>query len=66
VGNLPRHAAESAAAAGRLVIKRTQEPKVSQQLFLAWRSAHKGKALQWMVKRLAEKAWLERALQIAD
>lgn len=66
VGNLPRHAAESAAAAGKLVIKRTQEPKVSQQLFLAWRSAHKGKALQWMVKRLAEKGWLERALQDAD
>jgi DNA-binding transcriptional LysR family regulator len=65
VGNLPRHAAQRAVEAGKLVIKRTEAPKVSQQLFLAWRSGHKGKALQWMVKRLQEKGWFERALQDA-
>jgi len=62
VGNLPRHLAEREAAAGRLVIKRTEEPKVTAQLFLAWRTAHKGKALAWFVKRLREPGWLDRAL----
>ena len=65
VGNLPRQAAQHAAAAGKLVIMRTEEPKVSAQLFVAWRTSHKGKALQWFVKRLEEKDWLERALQDA-
>jgi DNA-binding transcriptional LysR family regulator len=66
VGNLPRGVAQRAVAAGKLVIKSTEEPKVSAQLFMAWRNGHKGKALQWFVKRLEEKNWLERALQEAD
>ena len=63
VGNLPRHLAEREAAAGRLVIKCTEEPKVTAQLFLAWRTTHKGKALAWFVKRLREPGWLDRALR---
>ena len=63
VGNLPRDLAEREAAAGRLVIKRTEEPKVSSPLFLAWRTSHKGRALAWFVKRLREPGWLESALR---
>lgn len=63
VGNLPRHIAEREAAAGRLVIKQTEEPKLSAPLFLTWRTEHKGKALQWFVKRLQEPGWLEHALR---
>ena len=66
VGNLPRHLAEREAAAGRLVIKTTEEPKHSAPLFLTWRTEHKGKALQWFVKRLQEPGWLERALRAAE
>jgi DNA-binding transcriptional LysR family regulator len=66
VGNLPRCAAEPEVAAGRLVIRQTEEPKISAQLLLAWRAGHKGKALQWFVKRLQEPGWLERALCAAD
>jgi DNA-binding transcriptional LysR family regulator len=66
VGNLPRHIAEREAKAGRLVIKQTEEPKFSAQLFLAWRTEHKGKALQWFAKRLQEPGWLEQALRTAD
>lgn len=66
VGNLPRRAAERAAAAGKLVIKRTEEPKVSAQLFMAWRTGHKGRALQWFVERLEEQDWLDHALRAAD
>jgi DNA-binding transcriptional LysR family regulator len=62
VGNLPRHLAEQEVAAGRLVTKRTEEAKISTALFLAWRTAHKGKALAWFVKRLREPGWLEHAL----
>jgi DNA-binding transcriptional LysR family regulator len=66
VGNLPRHIAEREAAAGRLVIKQTEEPKISAPLFLAWRTEHKGKALQWFAARLQEPGWLEQALRVAD
>ncbi len=63
VGNLPRHIAEREAAAGTLMIKQTEEPKLSAQLFLAWRTDHKGKALQWFVKQLQQPGWLEQALR---
>jgi DNA-binding transcriptional LysR family regulator len=67
VGNLPRHRAETEAAAGRLVIKATEEPKVSAPLFLAWHTAHKGKALRWFVRRLEQDPdWLARALRFPD
>ncbi|MFN7086352.1 MAG: LysR family transcriptional regulator [Burkholderiales bacterium] len=63
VGNLPRPLAKREAAAGRLLIKQTEEPKLSAQLSLAWRSGHQGKALQWFTKRLQQPGWLEHALQ---
>lgn len=66
VGNLPRHIAEREVAAGRLVIKETEEPKVSAPLYLAWRTRHKGKALAWFVQRLREDPdWLEQTLRSA-
>ncbi len=66
VGNLPRHVAEREAAAGRLVIKQTEEPKVSAPLFLAWRTKHKGKALAWFLDRLKTPGWLEAALRAQE
>lgn len=66
VGNLPRYIAEREAAAGRLVIKETEEPKVTAPLYLAWRTQHKGKALKWFVQRLrGDSDWLEQALAAA-
>jgi len=66
VGNLPRYIAEREAAAGRLVIKQTEEPKVTAPLFAAWRTRHKGKALSWFVQRLRnDPGWLGRALESA-
>lgn len=62
VGNLPRYLAEREHAAGTLKIKQTEEPKISQTLFTAWRTAHKGKALAWFVERLKEPGWLDKAL----
>jgi DNA-binding transcriptional LysR family regulator len=65
VGNLPRCLAETAVANGQLVIRRTEEPKVSQMLFVAWRTAHKGKALKWFVEQVSAESWLDRALHTA-
>ncbi len=61
-GNLPRYLAEPEVKAGRLVIKRTEEPRQESPLYLAWRTAHRGKALQWFLKRLQEPRALERLL----
>ncbi|MBS1218888.1 MAG: LysR family transcriptional regulator [Proteobacteria bacterium] len=65
VGYLPQCLAAAAAARGELVIKQTEEPKVSQMLFLAWRTAHRGKALRWFVDQAYAPGWLDRALGAA-
>ena len=62
VGNLPRYLAQREHAAGALVVRQTEEPKIRQTLHLAWRAAHKGKALAWFVERLTEPGWLDKAL----
>lgn len=62
VGYLPQCLAAVAAGKGELVIRRTEEPKVSQMLYLAWRTTHRGKALKWFVEQVSAKGWLERAL----
>lgn len=64
IGNLPRAVAEREAAAGRLVVKRTEEPKLRAPLYLAWRTAHKGRALRWFAQHLAQPGWLDAAMHI--
>ncbi|MBX3666582.1 MAG: LysR family transcriptional regulator [Burkholderiales bacterium] len=63
VGYLPRCLTAAAAARGELVIRKTEEPKVSQMLYLAWRTAHRGKALRWFVGQVCARGWLEHALE---
>lgn len=55
VGYLPLHMTREDVAAGRLVIKEVVEPKPAGPTFLAWRTGHKGKALEWWVARLQDK-----------
>jgi DNA-binding transcriptional LysR family regulator len=66
IGNLPRYLVEPEVRAGRLVVKRTQEPRQAIPLYLAWRTAHRGKALQWFTKRLQEPGALEQLLKKAS
>lgn len=66
VGYLPQCLAMTATAKGELVIRRTEEAKVSQMLYLAWRTAHRGKALKWFVEQAGSKGWLEHALHAAS
>lgn len=66
VGYLPRYIAQEEMAAGRLLIRQTEEPKMTAPLYLAWRTQHKGRGLQWFVERLQrEPDWLERILTSA-
>ena len=65
VGYLPQCLAQAAAARGELVLKRTEEAKVSQMMYLAWRTASRGKALKWFVDRVDQPGWLDRALETA-
>lgn len=62
VGYLPQCLAATSAAKGELVIRRTEEPKVSQTLYLAWRTTQRGKALKWFVEQVGAKGWLDHAL----
>lgn len=57
VGYLPRHVIEKDVAEGTLIIKQTVEPKTDTRLFIAWRSAERGKALRWWLKRLEDPAF---------
>jgi DNA-binding transcriptional LysR family regulator len=66
VGYLPRCLALAAVERGDLVIRRTEEPKVSQMLHIAWRTAHKGRALKWFVEQAGSQGWLDRALRAAS
>jgi DNA-binding transcriptional LysR family regulator len=65
VGYLPQCLAQAAAARVELVLKRTEEAKVSQMMYLAWRTASRGKALKWFVDRVDQPGWLDRALETA-
>ena len=51
-GYLPAHAAAPLIKAKRLVAKEVEEIKPSGNLYYAWRSQEKGKALRWFLKRL--------------
>ena len=66
VGYLPQCLAAAAVTRGELVIKQTEEAKVSQMLFLAWRTAHRGKALKWFVDQVFVPGWLDRALRSGE
>jgi DNA-binding transcriptional LysR family regulator len=51
-GYLPAHAAAPLIKAKRLVVKAVEEVTPVGNLYYAWRSQEKGKALRWFLKRL--------------
>jgi DNA-binding transcriptional LysR family regulator len=53
-GYLPAHAAAPLIKAGRLVAKEVDEIKPAGNLYYAWRSREKGKALRWFLQRLED------------
>jgi DNA-binding transcriptional LysR family regulator len=66
VGHVPAHFAPAEIGAGRLVARRVVEPQPDTQIFIAWRSAHRGKALEWFLERLEEPQLLARLLSDVD
>lgn len=56
VGYLPRHLARAEIEAGRLIPKTVEEPKPAMPVYLAWRTAHRGKALRWFLDHLDDAA----------
>ncbi len=61
VGYLPLHRTREDVAAGRLTVKSVLETKPSAPMLLAWRTGHKGKALEWWLNRLSDEE-VQRAL----
>lgn len=53
-GYLPAHAAAPLVKAKRLVAKEVDEIKPAGNLYYAWRSREKGKALRWFLQRLED------------
>ena len=53
-GYLPAHAAAPLIKAKRLVVKEVEEIMPAGNLYYAWRSQEKGKALRWFLKRLED------------
>jgi DNA-binding transcriptional LysR family regulator len=61
-GFLPAFLAASDVAAGRLVIKVVEPPRVSVRLHAAWREARPGRALAWWIAAVAQADWRFLAL----
>lgn len=58
VGYLPVNLVPAELKARQLVVKQVLEPKPGAQLFIAWRTANRGKALRWFLDRLEDKKLL--------
>lgn len=63
VGFLPVHLARAEIETGRLVAKQVLESKPEAQLFIAWRSHQRGRALAWWLERLNDRALLDSLLR---
>ena len=62
VGYLPLHLTRTDVQAGRLVIRQVVEARTGTPLFIAWRTAQRGKALAWFLERLEEPSLRESLL----
>lgn len=62
VGYLPVHMTRDEIKNGKLVVKQTLEAKPGVALFIAWRSADRGKALRWFLNRLSDQKLLDSFL----
>ena len=58
MGYLPVNLVPAELKTRQLVVKQVLEPKPGAQLFIAWRTANRGKALKWFLGRLEDKKLL--------
>jgi DNA-binding transcriptional LysR family regulator len=59
VGHLPITIAQAAQAAGRLLIKQTEEMDTPETIYTAWRADHEGMAFNWFREKLCSPTWRE-------
>ena len=62
VGYLPLHLTRTDVQTGRLVIRQVVETRMGTPLFIAWRTAQRGKALAWFLEHLEDPALRESLL----
>src|SRR5206468_2292893 len=62
VGFMPRHYAELAVKARRLVIREVQQPREAVPLRVAWRADDEGKALHWFRETVLGNSSLKKLL----
>jgi len=62
MGYLPIHLTRADVQAGRLVMKQVVETRIGNPMFIAWRTAHRGKALAWFLEQLEDPALRESLL----
>lgn len=63
VGWLPRHRVNALLKAGQLVEKKMAEPREPNVLYVAWRSDHEGRALNWWLEQLRQPRLAKRLIQ---
>ena len=66
VGWLPRQRVSSLLEGGELVEKRTLIPREPNTLYVAWKSDHDGRAMQWWLDQLRQPRLATRLLQGID
>ncbi|TAK74625.1 MAG: LysR family transcriptional regulator [Aquabacterium sp.] len=66
VGWVPRVRAASLLKSGRLVEKRTADPREPNTLYVAWRGDHEGRALDWWLEQLRQPRLARRLVQGLD
>lgn len=63
VGWLPRQRVAALLRHGRLVEKKTADPREPNTLYVAWRSDHEGRALGWWLEQLRQPRLARRLIQ---
>lgn len=66
IGWLPRDRVTSLLDTGELVEKEMSDPREPNQLFVAWRSDHEGRALDWWLEQLKDKRLASRLVRGID
>jgi DNA-binding transcriptional LysR family regulator len=52
IGYIPRHIIQNEIEAGKLIPRTVENMTSKIEVFIAWRSDHKGKALKWFIEKL--------------
>jgi DNA-binding transcriptional LysR family regulator len=66
IGWLPRERVAGLLESGELIEKEMRDPREPNQLFVAWRSDHQGRALDWWLERLKDRRLANRLVRGID